>query len=179
MLEGRLVRLRALKSDDARVSFEWRNDFDLVSLQGGNFLPVSAEREREWIDTAVKNDSNNLRLAIEVRDGGKYIGNVGLTSIDWRNRRGEFGIFIGDRSEWGKGYGQDATRTMLGFAFNELNLARVYLSVRVDNRPAINIYEKCGFRQEGLLRGHLFRGGRYLDVYCMGILRQEFAGDAV
>lgn len=178
MLEGRLVRLRALTGDDALTSCKWRNDFDLVSMQGGNFLPVAAEREAAWLQEVVRIDVNNLRLAIEVKESGKYIGNVGVTSIDWRNRRGEFGIFIGDRSQWGQGFGFDATKAMLGFSFKELNLFKMFLTVRVDNDAAIKIYKKCGFKQEGLLRSHLFRGGRYMDVIYMGLLRQEFFEDA-
>lgn len=172
-----MVRLRALTEEDAMISYRWRNDFDLASMQGGNFLPVSPEREAAWIRDSLKNDTNNLRLAIEVKESGKYIGNAGITSIDWRNRRGEFGIFIGDRSHWGRGCGLDATETMLGFAFRELNLFKIYLTVRADNSAALKIYEKCGFVREGILRGHLYRGGKHLDVIYMGIMRKEFLKD--
>ncbi|HIC94568.1 MAG TPA: N-acetyltransferase, partial [Anaerolineae bacterium] len=63
---------------------------------------------------------------------------------------------------------------LLGFAFREMNLHRVYLSVHDYNERAIRCYEKCGFRHEGRLREALFRDGRYHDELMMGILREEF-----
>ena len=95
-------------------------------------------------------------------------------NIDWKNRKAVQGIFIGEKEYWGRGYGSDAIRALLGFAFREMNLHRVYLSVYDYNERAIRCYEKCGFRHEGRLRKARFSDGRYHDELMMGILREEF-----
>ncbi|MFN2157525.1 MAG: GNAT family N-acetyltransferase, partial [Anaerolineae bacterium] len=74
---------------------------------------------------------------------------------------------------WGKGYGSDAIRTLLRFAFDEMNLHRVQLTVYEDNARAIRAYEKCGFRHEGRLRDAVYRKGRYYDMLLMSVLSGE------
>jgi RimJ/RimL family protein N-acetyltransferase len=84
------------------------------------------------------------------------------------------GIVIGEKNQWGKGYGQDAIRTLLTFVFGEMNLNRIYLRVYADHALAINAYRKCGFVEEGRLRQDVYSEGRYHDMLVMGILKQEF-----
>ena len=74
----------------------------------------------------------------------------------------------------GKGYGTEAVRLALKFAFDYLNLERVALSVQANNPRAIRAYEKAGFVREGLLRRDAYRNGEYIDVVQMGVLREEF-----
>jgi RimJ/RimL family protein N-acetyltransferase len=83
-------------------------------------------------------------------------------------------IGLGDSANWGKGYGNEATRLALGFAFNELNLHRVQLTVFDYNSRAIHLYEKLGFQQEGIYREFLQRDGRRFDMYLYGLLRHEW-----
>ncbi len=94
--------------------------------------------------------------------------------LNTRHRRAELGIVIGEKAYWGQGYGSDAIRTLLRFAFEEMNLHRVYLRVYEDNARGIRAYEKCGFCIEGRLREANYRKGRYHDELIMGVLRGEF-----
>jgi RimJ/RimL family protein N-acetyltransferase len=112
-------------------------------------------------------------LAIET-EAGQHIGNLSLMHINWKDRTAELGIVIGDKSQWGKGYAQDAIQTLLAFAFGEMNLNRVYLRVYADYTLAINAYHKCGFTQEGCLREDIYAEGVYHDMLVMGILKREF-----
>ena len=84
------------------------------------------------------------------------------------------GIIIGDKAYWGQGYGTDAVRAMLSWAFGWLNLNRVYLTVYAYNERAIGCYLKCGFLQEGTMRQAHYSEGQYHDHLMMGILRNEF-----
>lgn len=120
---------------------------------------------------------DDIVLAIEVREGSDWvhIGNIGLHRIDWVNRVAKLGIVIGERDYWGRGYGTEAVRTMLRYAFRELGLNRVELEVFAFNARALRCYEKTGFRREGVRRKALFRDGKYHDIILMGILREEFA----
>ena len=80
------------------------------------------------------------------------------------------GIFIGDKACWGKGYGPDAIRQLLRYAFEELNLHKVYLTHFGQNERGRRCYEKCGFVQEGVLRDHAFKGGKYHDHPIMSVI---------
>jgi RimJ/RimL family protein N-acetyltransferase len=93
---------------------------------------------------------------------------------DPEDRKAGLGIIIGEKEYWSKGYGSDAIVTLLRFAFHEMNLHRVQLSVHDGNDRAKACYRKCGFVEEGRLRQDRFARGRYIDTLIMGVLRDEF-----
>ncbi|MDI6893829.1 MAG: GNAT family protein [Bacillota bacterium] len=113
------------------------------------------------------------RFIIQTRDG-RPIGVMGLHRIDQVHREAELGIFIGEKDCWGRGYGTDAIRTLLGFAFEEMNFHRTYLRVNADNLRAQRCYEKCGFVREGTLRQAVFADGGWRDQHLMAALADEF-----
>lgn len=175
MIYGELVRLRAITTADLPMLVEWRNDPEIKALLGGWSFPVSLEAEQEWFAKA-RQEQSTQRLAIEVLEDSRYVGNIGLYDINWKDRKAEYGILIGDKSAWGRGYGLDASNALLCYAFRELNLHRISLRVLAQHRRAIRLYEKIGFREEGRLREDTFRGGVYQDSLLMGILASEFGG---
>jgi RimJ/RimL family protein N-acetyltransferase len=111
---------------------------------------------------------------IRALDGDRLIGFVGLGGIQWNNGDAFVGISLGERQDWGKGYGTDAMRVLLRYAFDELNLHRVSLDVFEYNPRAIRSYEKAGFTVEGRCRQYLHREGKRWDLIFMGILREEW-----
>jgi RimJ/RimL family protein N-acetyltransferase len=104
----------------------------------------------------------------------KLIGELGLEVVDWVGRDAFVGLGIGETEYWNKGYGTDIMNVLLRFAFTEVNLKRVTLTVFEYNPRAIRSYEKAGFRHEGHLRSLLNREGRRWDEVFMGILREEW-----
>jgi RimJ/RimL family protein N-acetyltransferase len=88
-----------------------------------------------------------------------------------------FGIIIGDKTQWGKGCGAAALREVLRIGFQEMNLQRIHLTALDGNARAVRCYEKCGFRHEGVRRRHFPKRGKWLDVICMGILREEWEAE--
>lgn len=199
MILGQNIRLRPLERDDLPRSVTWLADPEVreaIAL----FMPLSMEDETKWFEEMKKRDRELQIFAIDVRtrgvpstaapgpraegplraaqvqavQGWLNIGSAGFHAIDWRVRAAEFGIMIGDKNYWSKGYGTDAVRTLAGFGFGELNLNRIYLRVFDYNRRAIRCYEKVGFVLEGRLRQGHFHDGRYCDVLLMGLLREEW-----
>lgn len=170
------IYLRALEIEDAEILTKWRNDMAVTSLLGGNTYFVSHNREKEWIKNATLNDKDNIRLAICLKENDLYIGNVNLSSINWINRSAEYSIMIGDKTKHAKGYGDEATNLILQYAFCELNLKRIYLTVREDNERALKLYSKIGFQKEGLLRKAVFKNNKYINMILMSILEEEFNG---
>ncbi len=102
------------------------------------------------------------------------IGGCGFFNLDDRNRSAEFGISIGDKTCWDKGYGTEAVRLLCRHGFDTLNLNRIYLRVLETNPRAIRAYEKAGFTHEGRQRQAWYKDGRYLDFLVMSILKEEF-----
>lgn len=175
MIIGERVRLRAIEEDDLPRYVEWFNDKEVI--RGLNqFLPMSLAEERKWFEDQQKVDRLERPMAIDVKEGDawRHIGGCGLFAFDHQVRRAEFGITIGDKSYWDQGLGSEATRLILDFGFNTLNLQKIMLRVYEYNHRAQQVYAKLGFVEEGRLRRDRFFDGKYYDTILMGILREEW-----
>ena len=168
---GERIRLRALERSDIPDLVRWLND-PAVTDNLLLYLPISHSMEERWFESMLDKEIDH-GLGIETLEG-RLIGVIGLHKIDWREREAELGIFIGQKEYWNRGYGTDAVRTMLRFAFRQMNLHRVTLCVCAHNRRAFRCYEKCGFKLDGLNRKELYRNGKYHDNYAMSITKEEF-----
>jgi RimJ/RimL family protein N-acetyltransferase len=167
------IILRALEEADVERTHRWHNDPELYSTLVSPFRFVSKTAELEWLRRKAAYSANQVNLAICLSPGGEHIGNIYLGEIDWISRRAALGLFIGSPEHRGKGYGKEAMRQLLAHAFRDLHLNRLFLEVLVDNTPAIRLYETCGFRVEGRLCGHVFKNGKYQDLFLMGINSPE------
>lgn len=168
------IRLRAVEREDIPTYVRWFNDPE-VRRNLLMFEPMSKVKEERWFEDRLARDNDFLfGIEVPVGDGWQLIGNVGLHRVDWVNRHCTFGIVIGERAFWNRGYGSKATRAALRFAFHTLNLHRVELEVFDFNPRARHVYEKVGFRLEGTRREATFQDGAYHDEHVMGILRSEF-----
>ncbi len=173
MIEGRLVRLRAVEPEDAENAFRWMNDREVTSGLMARY-PFSMESEREWVKGAAKPlDFGNVRFAVETMDG-VHIGHCGLHGGSAENRHAELGILIGEKEYWGRGFGTDVMLTLLRFSFEQMNLHKVTLGVFEFNGRGLAVYAKLGFVEEGRFREDQYQDGRYWDVVRMSILRREY-----
>ncbi len=177
MYTGKLVRLREYRKEDLPKILEYINDPEVKGLLNPAIpYPYTLEDEEKWLasNSATK---DIYSFAIETLVEKRYIGGCGINKIDWKNSVVEVGIFIGDKSLWGKGFGSDAMKVLMAFVFEQLNINKIKLEVFSFNQRAIKSYEKCGFRVEGVLREEIFRNGKYFDKISMGILAREFIGE--
>lgn len=176
MLQGERVTLRGITRDDLPRLWAFNNDL-AVELAGGGDPPIpqALERLRAEFDRDVAGGGRDgARFAIEV--DGRFVGQCGLAAIEETHRTAMLGIAIGDRECWGRGYGREAVRLLLDYAFRLRNLRRVWLWVHADNARAIAAYRASGFVEEGRLREHVWSNGRYVDAVQMGVLRAEWPG---
>jgi RimJ/RimL family protein N-acetyltransferase len=171
-MQGKLVRLRAYENSDADALFRWFSDEDVTRWLGPPNFPSRAHQER-FVEQASASGADAKYFTIETLDG-KLVGDCGLRLIDWKSRKAEFFITIGEKEFWGKGLGSDALRIVIRLAFDKMNLNRLWLSVLVDNPRAVRCYEKCGFVREGLLRQESYVDGKYRDVLLMALLREDY-----
>ncbi len=178
-LAGKIVRLRALEEGDLAPLAASYNDLDMQLTTDGDAPPMSDIQVKAFWGEIITNAEPNLRyFAIEPLTGqtnaGKMVGACSLQNIDLRNRHAELSIFMLSREYRGLGYGTDAVRLLLVYAFDVLRLDKVYLGVYDFNEGGIRTYERVGFRYEGCLRQMLHYEGRYWDEWHMSILRSEW-----
>ena len=172
-LQGYSIYLAVLNESDLEKVYRWKNDFQLAALIKAHPFPVSRGEVEEWFKRS-QSDKTQVLFGIYLgRDHG-LIGIVRLMFIDWISSNAELGIYLGDRGCRRKGFGKEATRLVLDYAFETLNLKRVYLRVLKTNRSAINLYRSVGFKREGVLRKAFWTRGRCCDVVMMGMLKKEY-----
>jgi RimJ/RimL family protein N-acetyltransferase len=171
-LIGEKIYLRPLEREDASLFVSWLNDAE-VNRTLLFYRPINLPYEIEYIEKMYQRE-HDIGMGIVIKQSNKLVGATGLHRLDYRNRHAMFGIVIGDKSEWNKGYGTEATSLMTQYAFETLNMNRVWLHVYAFNERAIKAYTRAGFRQEGVLRQDCYREGRYWDTITMAILREEW-----
>jgi RimJ/RimL family protein N-acetyltransferase len=174
MLAGKVAVLRPLRAADRATSVRWRNDPEIRDNILGYRFPITEEMEAHWVDAVLKDQSRTrLVLAIVDKADAALVGFVYLNGIDWFARNAEFGILIGDRSRQGKGLAKEALALVVGYAFDTLNLNKLYLRVVAFNERALRLYRDFGFVEEGVQRQQAFVRGGYHDVVLMGLIRKH------
>lgn len=174
MFLGSRVRLTAPRAGDAATMSRWHEDgWFLRLINASTARPQSESQIQAWIDETDKSD-HDIVLAVRLVDTDELIGWIELTGILWNCGTTMLGIAVGDSARWDQGYGREAMELTLRYAFDELNLHRVGLTVFSYNQRAVALYEKLGFTYEGAQREFLHRGGQRHDMYYYGLLRREW-----
>jgi len=176
VLEGTRVALSVLMREDIPKLWKWYNDRRVRRHLLQPHEVFFYEDELEWYETIRRNKVREKVFAIVTREQGHLVGLVGLHNIDFQSRNAEIGYFLGPEY-WRKGYGTEAVALALSYAFEWLNLRKVYASVYETNRPSIAILESNGFIRAGRLRMHQYVPGEgFVDV----LLYERFRdGEAV
>ena len=174
MLVGKKVRIRAIDLDDLEVITKWRNTTEVMKYFYEK-EPLSLEMQRRWFEGYLSRLDKEKCYLIETLSDDKPIGTISLYDIDWRNRHCEFGRFFLCADELrGKGHGREALELILDFGFNHLNMAKIYCTTYHDNHRALKLYESVGFKRDGVLRQHIFRNGKYVDLALLSICSNEW-----
>ena len=171
---GEKVYLHPLERDDLNENYlDWLNDPEVNRyLESGRFPYTKAQLEQFY--DRLSGTTDKVILAVAEKGSDLHIGNVKLEPINWVDRTTVLGILIGDKIKWGMGYGTEATRLAVEYAFDRLNLRKVSLGVVADNTAAFKTYRKLGFVVEGTKRQEVFLCGDFVDVLWMGLLKEEY-----
>lgn len=166
------VTIRKFEKSDIPNKVKWINDpFNNAYLHYD--LPLEVGKTENWFD---KNKDRTDRYDAIIEANGIPVGLIGLLAIDSINKKAEYYVTLGERKYLGKGIAAEASGMLLDCAFHQLGLNRVYLYVETDNLAAVKLYERIGFRREGVMKNDLFSKGRFVDRYVYGITKKDFYG---
>ena len=173
LLVGEKVKLTSINEEDILEFQKWYNDvsfmrhYDIVSA-----IPKNIEDVKELITNVRKSDTAYIFAVKNLLQ--EFIGVTGFEGISWNNGTAIIYIGIGGEIHRGCGYGKEALKLTIEFGFEELNFHRIQLTVLEYNEPAIKLYEKLGFKREGVYREFIHRDGKRYDMYLYGLLRSEW-----
>lgn len=171
ILDGEKVFVRPIQMEDTHLIVKWRNNKNVRY----NFVfqeVFTNEMHEKWMRTKVAT-GDVVQYIIVAKEENIPIGSIYFRDIDAKNHSAEYGIFIGEDSARGKGYGSEAAKLFVDFGFSELNLHRIMLRVFADNLQAIQSYRNAGFEKEGVARDMVYQNGTYRDIVFMSIIEGE------
>ena len=172
-LQGKDIYLAALERKDCKKICD-DNEYDFDNPVETILFGWSVENSDEWFDEIqrlLKSDVN-IRLGIFLNDG-TVIGDVALQNIDRVNRSCSLGIGLAKIENRGKGYGTQALRLIIKYAFSNQGFERITANTMEINIPAQNVLEKLGFTLEGRERKAVYFRGRKLDSLNYSLLVEE------
>ena len=171
---GEKVRLVPPTPEMLETFCRWFSDTE-VTRYLENIFSYSLEAEKEWYAKISKSD-NSVLWAVFATDGNeeRLIGTTGIHDIHPINRSAMSGNLIGEKSEWGKGYGSEVVRLRTRFAFEELNLNKIMTQVYLPNIGSRRVLEKVGYQTVGISREHVWRNGQWHDMWLAEILRSDW-----
>lgn len=166
------VEIRPVEREDLPYRVQWLND---PSVQGTLSFdtPVSLAKTIRWFEKTLS-DPTRRDFTVWHREAESRIGFCGLLSVDFKTRKAEVYVSIGEKSYWGQGIGTEVYQLIEEYSFGELGLERLYLYTLVENLGTQRIMEKLGWIREGLLRRDVWSHGKAKDRLVYGLLRSEW-----
>lgn len=169
-----IIMLREYRIEDLKPMNDFTKDQNVTDNLSDIFLkPHTLKNTEEFLNSVLNNKNNDLHYIIADINTEEYMGQIDIW-IDWINRIGTMGIVIPKPENQNRKIGQKAIHLLLKYAFNRANLNKIELDVHSNNLRAINCYKKCGFIEEGRIREKIFRNGKFIDLFKMGILKREY-----
>lgn len=161
---GDKILLRAIEPDDNQMLLELINDPETEAMIGGFSWPTSLDGQMKWY-SRLENSQSILRCIIAYREDNKPLGTLILNEIDQKNGTAHIHIKMSKDGGRGKGYGTDALNCMVSYAFLELRLNCIFANIISYNDASVHLFEKCGFKRDGVLRQRVFKQGKYHDIF--------------
>ena len=170
-IEGNKIYLKDLDEKNATQEYcDWLNDSEVNKYL--ETKEATIYELKQYIHDK-NNNPNCLFLGIFLKENNKHIGNIKLEPIEFNNKNATLGILIGDKKYWGRGIGTEATKLLVNYAFNTLDLKEVNLGVISDNKAAIEVYKNAGFKIDMINKKSTRYGNKYYDGVIMSIKNEK------
>lgn len=181
MFEGLLVDLVPWSKAFEEREPQWRNSEAQFWASGGDrSFWTKAMLERQYAEWAEGRERGwtGISFGVQTKDGTP-IGSFGINFIIPFSRLAMLGAKIGEKDYWGGGYGTDALLLIIDYAFDWLDMRKIWLGTTDYNARVKRQMEKVGFRLEGVQRNESLMDGVWYDGLLYGMLRNEWPGRAV
>jgi ribosomal-protein-alanine N-acetyltransferase len=170
VIQGKLVRLRPPRPEDAALMITWFEDLEVtrfIKLRN----PPSAEAEKEFLDKMAR-DETVVFWTVEHED--KVVGGTSIVAIDWRNGHGTTGTVIGDKAAWGKGLARELMQLRARYAFTQLPLRKLKSAYMEGNEASGRAQAAAGYREVGRYRADRFVDGKWIDLILTEVHREDW-----
>ena len=163
-LEGKQVYLRPITTsmEDTENIIRWRNS-EVVRPYFIYQEPFTIEGHKQWLENVIIPEKGHQFIVCRIEDD-KPIGSIFFRDIDYKNRKSEYGMFLGEELEKGKGIGCEIATLLSEFGFNQLNFHKITARILADNKASLCSNFKAGFVQEALLKEDVIINGVFRDV---------------
>lgn len=170
------VHLVPLSADHLPLVMTWVNDQEVTQYFAQRQERIEEEEERGYLERLIASKSDRAFSVFAGPDGpdgdseASYVGQCSINQIYWPAKNGRV-FLVTRRSMQRQGHGAAALAALVAHAFGPLDLHKLWLIVRRDNRRAQAMYLRAGFEFEGVLRDEYCVGDRFFDMVRMGIVR--------
>lgn len=169
----RTIRLRALRIEDAEITWKWRNIPEIRRMYSGHPFYINPEKERAWYEKILVSDHPNVSMGVEIAETGELIAMFFLLHVNHINRSAELAFLFEPNSRKASDIIVSILLT-LEFGYYNLNLNRIYGKLVEEHSMLIKLYERYGGKREGVMRQSLYKDSKYLDEVMMSILREDY-----
>ena len=173
IIEGERIYLTGISEPD-EAYLRWMEDNEVTKYLETRFNPSSVGEIQHYLD-AVNSNAGSFMFAIMKGNNlntSEHIGNIKLGPIDWLHRFSSVGLLIGEKRLWGQGYGTEAIKIVVKFAFETLNLHKLTAGCYKENIASIRAFQKAGFTVEGELKSQYLLEGKYTSGILLGLVNE-------
>ncbi|CAG0969997.1 MAG: GNAT family protein [Candidatus Methanoperedens sp.] len=169
---GERIFLKLLSSEDiSQFYVDWMQDEEVIQFLESRWKSYTLNDLRDYVKKT--NDGiNNFLFGIFLIENDEHIGNIKIGGINQIHRSGDVGILIGNKKMWGKGYGTEAIKLATKYAFEELNLNKVFAGMYANNQGSFDAFMRAGYREAGRFKNHMFFKGKYVDGILVEKLKE-------
>lgn len=170
ILETEKIFLDLLSAENVSPDYaNWMNDYNITKFLESRWKSQTRESVLDFVQH-LNNSDNDILFGIFLKNDKKHIGNIKIGGISWKHRNADVGLLIGDKNSWGKGYASDAIKLVTKYAFESLNLHKLWAGIYKGNEGSYKAFIKAGWSDAGVLKEHRFFEGKYVDEYLVEII---------
>lgn len=173
ILESDIFYLRKISIDDCNENYlKWMNDPEINKYLESRFMTHTIDSLKDFV-TSMNSSENNVLFAIIDKESDTHIGNIKLGNIHPVHKYADIGLIIGDKNYWGRGIATNAIKLVSEFAFEELNLRKVFAGVYENNIGSIRAFEKCGFKKAYVKKDNYFFEGKFINAFVFELYNKN------
>ena len=180
MIKGKKVGLAAVEKGDLKQLLDWRNNPDFRKYFR-EFRELSMAQQAYWFEEKVVKDPTTQMFSVHNVKDGELLGCCGLVYINWVAKHADLSLYIGWNNAYidDAGYAEESCRLLLDYGFKKLALNKIWTEIYIFDEKKKKLYDRLGFKVDGILRQNCFHDGKFWDSYVLSILASEWAGKNV